>query len=38
LEGSPTAHEFRGFYSQKTKKRFDAKIRFDGQQFKLVFG
>jgi DNA topoisomerase III len=38
LEGSPTAHQFRGFHSQKTKKRFDAKIRFDGQQFKLVFG
>jgi len=37
LKGSATPRELRGFYSQKTKKRFDAKIRFDGEQFKLVF-
>jgi hypothetical protein len=37
LKGAATQRHLRGFYSQKTKKRFDAKVRFDGEQFKLVF-
>ena len=37
LKGAATQRLLRGFYSQKTKKRFDAKVRFDGEQFKLVF-
>jgi hypothetical protein len=37
LKGAATQRHLRGFYSQKTTKRFDAKVRFDGEQFKLVF-
>jgi hypothetical protein len=37
LKGSGMQRQLTGFYSQKTKKRFAAKIRFDGEQFKLVF-
>jgi DNA topoisomerase III len=38
LDGTEASPELRGFYSQKKKKRFDARISFDGEQFKLVFG
>jgi hypothetical protein len=37
LDGARTSRELRGFYSQKKKRRFDAKVRFDGGQFRLVF-
>jgi DNA topoisomerase-3 len=37
MQGAATQRQLCGFYSQKTKKRFDAKLRFDGEQFKLVF-
>jgi DNA topoisomerase III len=37
LDGARTSRPLRGFYSQKHKKRFDAKVRFDGEQFRLVF-
>jgi DNA topoisomerase III len=37
LDGVGPTRELHGFYSQKKKRRFDARIRFDGQQFKLVF-
>jgi hypothetical protein len=37
LDGAGTSRELRGFYSQKNKRRFDAKVRFDGGQFRLVF-
>jgi DNA topoisomerase III len=37
LNGGAPRRQLTGFYSQKTKKRFAAKIRFEGEQFKLVF-
>ena len=37
LEGGGTSRELDGFYSHKKKRRFNARIRFDGKQFKLVF-
>ena len=37
LDGAGTSRELRGFYSQKKKRRFDAKVRFDGKGFTLVF-
>ncbi len=37
LKGAAMQRQLTGFYSQKTKKRFAANIRFDGEQFKLLF-
>jgi DNA topoisomerase-3 len=37
LEGTAAQRQLTGFYSQKTKKRFAAKVQFDGGRFKLVF-
>jgi DNA topoisomerase-3 len=37
LDGAGTSRELRGFYSQKKKRHFDAKVRFDRGQFRLVF-
>jgi DNA topoisomerase III len=36
LKGAAT-QRLHGFYSHKTLKRFEAKMQFDGEQFKLVF-
>ena len=37
LEATAPQRQLTGFYSQKSKKRFAARVQFDGNRFKLAF-